>query len=133
MTPEPKYLANLVIDEGVSDPIWMMADGGRDVLEYAIRDDLPLLRPEREARPKRRGDKDDEDGGDAEIEEGVLVLNAAALVLVAHFATSLVGLKSWEEVRGSGIKRKGGRAGENPRSTRSCYDADVHKGTNQNA
>ena len=56
-----------------------------DVLEDGLRDDPPILCPEREAGPKGRGDKDDEDGGDAEIEEGVLVFKAAALVVVAHF------------------------------------------------
>ena len=41
---------------------------GVDVLEDTHRDDLPIPCPEWEAGPKRRGDKDYEDGGDAEIE-----------------------------------------------------------------
>ena len=57
---------------------------GVDVLEDTHRDDLPIPCPEREAGPKRRGDKDYEDGGDAEVEEIVLALNAAALILIAH-------------------------------------------------
>jgi len=87
MTPEPKYLANLVIDATVacvsdSDP----EEGGEaDVLEDTVWDGLPILRPEGEAGSKRRGDEDDEDGGDAEIEEGILALGAAALDLFAHF------------------------------------------------
>jgi len=70
MTPEPKYLTNLVIDTTVacvsdSDP----EDGEMaDVLEDTVWDGLPILRPEGEAGSKRRGDGDDEDGGDAEIE-----------------------------------------------------------------
>jgi hypothetical protein len=55
------------------------------VLEKALGEDLPVLRPERETGSKRGGNKDDEDGGDAEIEVGVNVLGAAALILVvAH-------------------------------------------------
>lgn len=65
-----------------------------DVLEDAIRDDFPVLRPEREAGSKRRGDEDDEDGSDAEIEECVLVLNAFALVTVAH-VEELYSFCSW--------------------------------------
>jgi hypothetical protein len=84
MTPEPKYLANLVIDATVAVSDSDQKVGGVDVLEDALGDDLPILRPEREAGSKRRSDQDDEDGGDAEIEEGVFVLNAAAQTIVAH-------------------------------------------------
>lgn len=58
---------------------------GVDVLEDTTGDDPSILRPEREAGSKRRGDEDYKDRGDAEIEEGVFVLNAAALIFVAHF------------------------------------------------
>jgi hypothetical protein len=56
-----------------------------DVLEDTTGDELPILRPDREAGSKPRGDKDYEDGGDAEVEEGVFVLNASAQIFVAHF------------------------------------------------
>ena len=105
-----------------------------DVLEDAIRDDLPVLRPEREAGSKRRGDEDDEDGSDAEIEECVLVLNASALVTVAHvgnlysFAAGLVGPKVGLGGEKRGLRAEGWaikyreKPGENPRSTEViCY------------
>ncbi len=60
------------------------AGAGLDVLEDTLGNDLPILGPEREAGPKRRGDKDNKDRCDAEIEETVFGLNAAALILIAH-------------------------------------------------
>ena len=78
------------------------AGAGLDVLEDTLGNELSVLCPEREAGPKRRGDKDYEDRCNAEIEETVFGLNAAALILIAHCRDLQLGwdagiLGCWEE------------------------------------
>jgi len=51
----------------------------------AIGDDSPTLRPDWEAGPKHRGEKDNEDRDDTEVEGGIFILDSTALILVTHF------------------------------------------------
>ena len=69
----------------------MGAGAGLDVLEDTHGNELPILCPEREAGPKRRGDKDYKDRCNAEIEDTVFSLNATALILITHCRVSQLG------------------------------------------